>query len=47
MDVLIEGDGVGHSANWAPIAISGARRGDAGLARAIGRDGDRLRAGWA
>ena len=38
--MLIEGDGKGHSDGFAPVAIAGARRGDIGHARIIGRDGD-------
>jgi threonylcarbamoyladenosine tRNA methylthiotransferase MtaB len=45
--VLVEGDGVGHTDSFAPIAISGARRGQAGLARITGRNSDRLKAVWA
>jgi threonylcarbamoyladenosine tRNA methylthiotransferase MtaB len=47
LPVLIEGDGSGHSDNFAPIALPGAVRGETGLARIMGRDGDRLTAAWA
>ncbi|MEO7655259.1 MAG: tRNA (N(6)-L-threonylcarbamoyladenosine(37)-C(2))-methylthiotransferase MtaB, partial [Sphingomicrobium sp.] len=47
LPVLIEGDGSGHSDNFAPIAIPGARRGDTGLMRVTGRDGDTLAGVWA
>jgi threonylcarbamoyladenosine tRNA methylthiotransferase MtaB len=46
-NVLIESPGKGHSDSWAPVAIAGARRGDTGLARFTGRDGDCLTAAWA
>jgi threonylcarbamoyladenosine tRNA methylthiotransferase MtaB len=45
--VLIEGDGKGHADNFAPVAITGARRGACGKARITGRYGDRLTAVWA
>ena len=45
--VLIENGGKGHSDNFAPVAIENASRGDTGLARITGRDGDRLTAVWA
>ena len=45
--VLIEGDGVGHTDNFAPIALYGAQRGESGTVRVNGRDGDRLTAAWA
>jgi threonylcarbamoyladenosine tRNA methylthiotransferase MtaB len=41
--VLIEGPGVGHTDNFAPVAIAGSR-GQSGIARITGRDGDRLEA---
>ena len=44
--VLIEGPGVGHTDSFAPVAIEG-YRGQSGIARIIGRDGDRLKAAWA
>ncbi|MBA3668847.1 MAG: radical SAM protein [Sphingomonas sp.] len=47
LPVLIEGEGQGHSDNFAPIAITGAKRGDRGLARIIARDGGQLTALWA
>jgi len=42
--VLVEGLGIGHSDNFAPVSIPGARRGETGLARIVARDGDRLTA---
>jgi threonylcarbamoyladenosine tRNA methylthiotransferase MtaB len=45
--VLIENHGKGHSNNFAPVAIDGARRGDTGLALFTGRSGDHLTAVWA
>ena len=47
MPVLVEGENKGHTDNFAPVAISGARRGEHGLAQITGRDGDRLTAVWA
>ncbi|MEO7602421.1 MAG: radical SAM protein [Sphingomicrobium sp.] len=47
LPVLIESDGKGHSDNFAPVAIPGARRGDTGLMRGTGRDGDTLLGTWA
>jgi threonylcarbamoyladenosine tRNA methylthiotransferase MtaB len=40
--VLIENSEKGHSDPFAPIFIAGSKRGDAGLARITGRDGDQL-----
>ena len=45
--VLIEGDGSGHSDNFAPIALPGGARGQTGLAHISGREGERLVAEWA
>ena len=45
--VLVENDGKGHSDAFAPVRIDGARRGDLGLARITGRDGDNLLGAWA
>jgi threonylcarbamoyladenosine tRNA methylthiotransferase MtaB len=45
--VLIEGDGIGHTNNFAPVAITGASRSETGMACITGRDGDRLTAAWA
>jgi len=45
--VLIEGKDQGHSDNFAPVAISGAERGQSGLARITGRNGGQLSAVWA
>jgi threonylcarbamoyladenosine tRNA methylthiotransferase MtaB len=44
--VLIEGDGVGHSDNFAPVAVSGAQRGQSGIVRITCREGDRLVGAW-
>jgi threonylcarbamoyladenosine tRNA methylthiotransferase MtaB len=45
--VLIEGPGIGHTDNFAPVTVEGARRGESGIVRIIGRDGDQLTALWA
>lgn len=45
--VLIEGDGSGHTDNFAPLALPGAVRGETGLTRITGRLGDKLTAVWA
>jgi threonylcarbamoyladenosine tRNA methylthiotransferase MtaB len=45
--VLIESDGKGHADNFAPIVIKDASRGETGLARITGCDGDHLTAVWA
>jgi threonylcarbamoyladenosine tRNA methylthiotransferase MtaB len=45
--VLVEGPGTGHTDNFAPIALPGAKRGETGAARITGRDGDRATAEWA
>ncbi|MFL6753727.1 MAG: tRNA (N(6)-L-threonylcarbamoyladenosine(37)-C(2))-methylthiotransferase MtaB, partial [Sphingomicrobium sp.] len=47
MRVLIENNGKGHSDTFAPVEIAGASRGQTGLARVTGRNGDRLMAEWA
>ena len=39
---LMESDTLGRTDNDAPVLLSGARRGDRGIARVTGRDGDRL-----
>jgi len=44
--VLVEGPGLGHTDNFAPVLIDG-ERGRAGLAHITGRDGDTLQAAWA
>jgi threonylcarbamoyladenosine tRNA methylthiotransferase MtaB len=44
---LIEGDGGGHTDNFAPVAIAGARRGESGMSQITGRDGNHLTAVWA
>lgn len=45
--VLIENGGKGHTNHFAPVAISGSGRGETGLARITGLDGDILKAAWA
>jgi threonylcarbamoyladenosine tRNA methylthiotransferase MtaB len=45
--VLIENNAKGHSDSFAPVLIPGAARGDSGLARITGRNGDILTAVWA
>jgi threonylcarbamoyladenosine tRNA methylthiotransferase MtaB len=45
--VLIENHCKGHSDNFAPVKIDGSLRGDGGLARITGRQGDMLAAVWA
>ena len=45
--VLIENGGKGHTDNFAPVAIEGASRGEAGCARITGRIDDHLTAVWA
>jgi threonylcarbamoyladenosine tRNA methylthiotransferase MtaB len=45
--VLVEGEGKGHTDNFAPIAIAGARRGESGKVRVTGRESDQLTAVWA
>jgi threonylcarbamoyladenosine tRNA methylthiotransferase MtaB len=45
--VLIENGSKGHTDSFAPVAIKGATRGEIGLARITGRDGDQLTAAWA
>ena len=47
MDVMIENNSKGHSANFAPVRIGGTTRGYIGSARIIGRNGDHLSAVWA
>jgi threonylcarbamoyladenosine tRNA methylthiotransferase MtaB len=44
--MLVEGEGKGHTDNFAPVAIAGARRGECGIARITGCEGDHLRAVW-
>jgi threonylcarbamoyladenosine tRNA methylthiotransferase MtaB len=46
-NVLIESDGKGHSDSWVPVTLAGSRRGETGVARFTGRDGDYLTAVWA
>jgi len=45
--ILVEGDGIGHTDNFAPVAITAATRGQTGTARMEAREGDRLRAVFA
>jgi len=45
--ILVEGEGTGHTDNFAPVTIAGVHRGESGKTRISGRDGDRLRAIWA
>jgi threonylcarbamoyladenosine tRNA methylthiotransferase MtaB len=45
--VLVEGEGSGHTNNFAPVAIAGGRRGESGDARITGRESDHLAAVWA
>jgi len=45
--ILVEGDGVGHTDNFAPIAIMGARRGETGNALITRFDGKQLTTVWA
>ncbi len=45
--VLIENNGLGHSGNFAPVAISGSGRGQSGLAQITGLYNDHLQAVWA
>ena len=44
---LIEGQGKGHTDNFAPIALAGASRGQSGTVRIIGHAGECLTAAWA
>jgi len=44
---LIEGDGTGHTDNFAPLAVAGAERGATGDVRITRRDGNQLTAVWA
>jgi threonylcarbamoyladenosine tRNA methylthiotransferase MtaB len=45
--VLIEGDGIGHTDNFAPVAINDARRGKSGIAKITGVEENHLTASWA
>jgi threonylcarbamoyladenosine tRNA methylthiotransferase MtaB len=45
--VLIEGDGIGHTDSFAPVAIPHAMRGQTGRVTIAARDGDRLVGAWA
>jgi threonylcarbamoyladenosine tRNA methylthiotransferase MtaB len=45
--VLIETGSNGHTDAFAPVHVPGAKRGEMGMARIIGRDGERLMAAWA
>ena len=44
---LVEGEGKGHTDNFAPMRLEGGKRGQSGLTRITGRDGEWLRAIWA
>jgi threonylcarbamoyladenosine tRNA methylthiotransferase MtaB len=45
--VLIEGEGTGHTDNFAPLSLEGAVRGQSGEARITGVEGNQLTAVWA
>ena len=45
--ILIENSAKGHSDGFAPVAIPGSKRGQAGFARITGFDGAKLTAAWA
>ena len=45
--VLIENNAKGHSDSFAPVTIAGSARGETGMARITGREGDQLTAVWA
>lgn len=45
--ILVEGDGSGHTNNFAPIAIAGAKRGETATAHLTAFDGSQLTAVWA
>jgi threonylcarbamoyladenosine tRNA methylthiotransferase MtaB len=45
--ILVEGEGTGHTDNFAPVALRGAQCGATGLVRITGRDDGRLTATWA
>jgi threonylcarbamoyladenosine tRNA methylthiotransferase MtaB len=45
--VLIENNAKGHTDNFAPVTIEGAKRGEIGEARITGRNDDHLTAVWA
>src|SRR5438270_9547576 len=45
--ILVEGDGVGHTDNFAPVAIAGATHRQSGYARITSCDGKQLTAVWA
>ena len=47
LPALAEGEGKGHTDNFAPVAIDGSKRGETGLARITGHEGDHLTAVWA
>jgi threonylcarbamoyladenosine tRNA methylthiotransferase MtaB len=47
LSLLIENGGKGHADNFAPVILPAASRGETGLARLTGCDGDRLTAVWA
>ena len=45
--ILVEGKNQGHTDNFAPVHIAGAERGQSGLARITGCEGNQLTAVWA
>jgi threonylcarbamoyladenosine tRNA methylthiotransferase MtaB len=47
LPALIEGNATGHTDNFAPFALPGAKRGESGRIRITGRDSDQLTAAWA
>jgi threonylcarbamoyladenosine tRNA methylthiotransferase MtaB len=44
--VLIEGNGIGHTDNFAPVAVDGGTRGETGRILVTGYNGDQLTAVW-
>ena len=46
-NALIENNAKGHSDGFAPLRIEGSVRGEIGMTRITGREGDRLTAEWA
>jgi len=44
--ILVEGPGIGHTDNFAPVALEGATRGQTGQARITGTDGKQLAAAF-
>jgi len=45
--ILVEGNGLGHTDNFAPVTIAGGERGETGHARITARDNETLAARWA